>query len=71
MKELQKVSEAAVLCKGNKGMGVLSRNLPTELNSVAKSELTNFRNYINTPEIWFNSEYKQMVKDTIDYELIS
>lgn len=32
---------------------------------------TNFRDYINTPEIWFNSEYKQMVKDTIDYELIS
>ena len=39
MKELQKVSEAAVLCKGNKGMGVLSRNLPTEFNSVGKSEL--------------------------------
>lgn len=39
MKELQKVSEAAVLCKGNKGMGVLSRNLPTEFNSVPKSEL--------------------------------
>lgn len=37
--ELQKVSEAAVLGKGNKGMGVLSRNLPTELNSVPKSEL--------------------------------
>lgn len=30
---------------------------------------TSFSNYINTPEIWFNPEYKQIVKDTIDYEL--
>lgn len=39
MKELQRISEAAVLGKGNKGMGVLNRSLPTELNSVGKSKL--------------------------------